>query len=141
VSKVRWGRAALEGTLQPKIRWGRAAMEGTAAVVVLPFPAQPQRDPDVVVPLTAVLADGSTADSYVWRRVVSSLPAVINGTGASVTVTLPSTMSGGTVQIGVTATKDGIVSVERLVNLPVYPQNVWGRAHPATAWKGAPVYV
>lgn len=136
VIHVRVYAAEAGGTGAAKVRVYSVQAGGNAAVILNPLTAPANPEPETAITLTTTLTDGTTADSYMWR-VVSGTPVALTGTGNTRTLRAPSGMppAGGTVTIGVTATKDGYSSVERTITITALPQLRWRLA--GGTWVGA----
>lgn len=82
-------------------------------------------EPEIPVSMTATLSGGQTADSYSWQR-VSGPMVQLQTAGNTCTFTAPSVMPPGVqLQIGVTATKDGVTSAQRIQLITIQPQLSW----------------
>lgn len=139
--KVRWHRASLEGAavLRPAVRWHRAALEGLAAVVVTSV-IDRLVEPGTQITLSPQLAGGLVADSWAFRAIPSAngTPAVaLEGSGGQRTFVAPSVMppTNGSVQVGITASSGGAMSVERIVTITVLPRLHW--VHDGVRWLGS----
>ena len=91
-------------------------------------------EPELTVSMTAVLSGGQTADSYSWQR-VSGPTVQLQTAGNTCTFVAPSVMPPGVqLQIGVTATKDGVTSAQRVQLVTVQPQLSW--YYHSGSWRG-----
>jgi len=126
VTKIRWGRAALETTAptQTRIRWGRAALEKTAAALVDPIADLVNQEPNQLLSFTATLAGGGQATIWTWRGISGPATALV-AIGPKVTFTTPSDLNGTVLVLGVKATVDGVTSPEETVSITVLPQTEW----------------
>jgi hypothetical protein len=115
----------------PKLRVHRIGATGAAVVTVNPLNGSTV-EPGTVVATTAVLASGGTP-SWAWRQVSGPLVS-LDGTGATRSFRAPSSVQGSTVVLGVTATVDGVSSVERTLTVTVLPELTWTRQN--GAWIG-----
>lgn len=127
------------GTATPKGRIYRAEAAGIAAVTLLPI-ANITAEPGTVVPITAVLEGGGSADSYTWRR-VSGPASTLSTAGGVASLTVPALAVNyipvqAVVVIGVTATKSGTTSREVTTTITGLPETDWSRI-PGGAWVGA----
>jgi len=108
----------------PRSRVLRVTGSGATALILNPLVSLIDVEPETLIAVTATAVGGVVPDSWTWRK-VSGLDLGITGTTGSVTIRAPSSIVGGVSVIGVTATKDGVVSPERTMSISVLPQTKW----------------
>lgn len=116
----------------PNLRILGISGSGVASLVVAPLAALAGVEPESPVTITAVSTIGMP-DGWVWRQ-ISGPTLAMSTSGATVTFPAPSSMSGVTVMLGVTATSASVVSAERTVSVQVLPQTQW--AYVGGVWRG-----
>lgn len=118
----------------PKLRVFSAALSGSPRVALDPI-ADRTEPPERVVTLVAKLQGGGFADSYLWRR-VSGVGVTLAALDDTATLTVPSIVTPGAVQIGCTAVVNGIQSTEVVSTITIIPQTVFSRVA-GRPWSGA----